>query len=82
MLTDSLTFIDLQTSRGVQLEEPASAPKLDPIQELSEEEKGKTGSQSYTAGRLHAVCMDASVCWRSKLVVCDIHWRLLRISDQ
>lgn len=35
---------------------------LDPIQELTEEEKGKADGEADGAGRLHDACMDASLC--------------------
>lgn len=53
--------IDILTSYAVLLEEPVCTLKLEPIQELSEEEKGKTDSETEPVW-LHAVCMDASVC--------------------
>ncbi|TKS66214.1 Zinc finger protein [Collichthys lucidus] len=51
-------------AKRVVLEEPVCALKLDPIQELSEEERGKIDPTEPLA-RLHAVCMDASVCHSS-----------------
>lgn len=68
VLSDSLTSKWPLTSRAVQIEEPVFALNLDPIQELSEEDKGKRDGKSIWATRLHATCMDASV-WSGQLLL-------------
>lgn len=55
ILSDSPTQTSPRSPSG-RLEEPACAFKLDPIQELSEEDKGKARGR---AARLHDVCMAA-----------------------
>lgn len=53
--------VDILTSYAVLLEEPVCTLKLEPIQELSEEEKGKTDSETESVDCMLSAWMRQSV---------------------